>query len=46
MPKSSIAHFKPNFKQLGFRSPRWIITNYFAKIHTQIVKQNSNNKLK
>jgi hypothetical protein len=34
--KPSISHFKPNFKPLGFTSPRWQIINYVAKMHAHV----------
>jgi hypothetical protein len=37
MPRASISHFKPNFKQLGFNAPRWQIKNSFASLHAKVI---------
>jgi hypothetical protein len=37
MKTSNGQNFRPGKKAFGFRSPRWVISNYFSKVQAKVL---------
>lgn len=37
MPTPSVNNFRPGKKAFGFRSPNWVISNYFSRVQTKMI---------